>query len=864
MKKNISINLQGLIFHIEEDGYEVLQRYLQDVKAYFSTYRGHEEIVADIEGRIAEIFAARLSSTKQVITFEDVEAVVAKMGRVQDFQQDGQLDDDDDVADTASYGQPLGGGAYAGTSTATAPAPTVVEEPRRLYRDMTNRRVAGVAAGLARYFNINPLWVRLIFIGTLFSPIIGDILGALPAISLLTYVVLWIALPKRFDDRPMPDDDVTRKLFRDTDSGSIGGVAAGLAAYMGIEVAILRIVFVLSIFLGGTGLLLYLILWMVVPPARTLSQKAQMRGEAVTLSGLEQSLRNQGTTPVSNRPVGAFIEELGRAIRPVARVLGTVVRVFVGLMFILIGFGLLMGLLIVAGVAIGLLPESQNIQLGDAPAFAVLAGVPWWFVVSGFLAAGIPVLLLLFSGVGLLVRRWLLNRTLTLLLLGLWMLGIVGSIAGGVRLSQEFQEEGSYTTNRTLGTLAGNTITLDARELDYDWNMQPEILFAPADSGNTIVMTQEARAHGRTLEDATNTARNSIAYRAVLRDSSVVLDNRFSFRPGAIFRDQELDVTLRLPRNKQFRITRDFAHLLDDYNFLNDQRPEDASKHLYRLRGNQLECIDCSAEDFPQPEGEDEEGYEGEFNSDGVRIDVDTDDEDVNIEVDLGDVDEFSTDPADYGDARRSYNEANFSKVEVNGAYHVVLRQGGQYQVQAYGTDRELNQLDVHRNGDELVVRPRRSNLFGNWRRNDGDEVLVEVTLPTLSSLELAGAVKAEATGFNDLNTLNVEQAGASHLRFAGTCKALSLDLAGACKSSLTGQADQLRLEGSGACQVQASEFPVNNAEVELTGVSKARLAVVRQLRTDVSGASQVAYSGNPSNVRNSKSGASKVSRVQE
>ncbi|AYA35942.1 PspC domain-containing protein [Hymenobacter oligotrophus] len=863
MKKNISINLQGLIFHIEEDGYEVLQRYLQDVKAYFSTYRGHEEIVADIEGRIAEIFAARLSSTKQVITFEDVDAVVAKMGRVQDFQQDGQLDDDD-AADTASYGQPLGGGAYAGTATAAAPAATVVEEPRRLYRDMTNRRVAGVAAGLARYFNLNPLWVRLIFIGTLFSPVIGDFVGALPAISLLTYVVLWIALPKRFDDRPMPDDDVTRKLFRDTDNGSIGGVAAGLAAYMGIEVAILRIVFVLSIFLGGTGLLLYLILWMVVPPARTLSQKAQMRGEAVTLSGLEQSLRNQGTTPVSNRPVGAFIEEVGRGVRPVARVLGTVVRVFVGFMFILAGFGLLMGLLIVAGVAVGLLPESQNIQLGNGPAYAVLAGVPWWFVVSGFLAAGIPVLLLLFSGIGLLMRRWLLGRTLTLILLGLWMLGIVGSIAGGVRTSQEFQEEGSYTSTRNLGALPGNTVTLDARRLDYDWDMQPEIIFAAADSGNVIAFTQEVRAHGRTFEDATNTARNSIAYRAVLRDSSVVLDNRFSFRPGAIFRAQELDVTLRLPRNKQFRITPAFAYLLDDYNFLSDKRPDDVSKHLYRLRGSQLECVDCTEADFPKPEDDDDEYYEGEFDSNGVRIDVDTDDEDVNIDVDLGDIDDFSTDPADYGTARRNYTERDFSKVEVNGAYHVVLRQGGEYKVQAYGTERELTQLDVHRNGDELVVRPRNTSLLGNWRRTDGDEVLVEVTLPTLRGLELAGAVKAEATGFEDLGNLEVEQAGASHLRFAGNCNTLSLDLAGACKSSLTGRADQLRIEGSGACEVQAGEFAVNNAEVELTGVSKARLQVVRQLRTDVSGASQVAYSGSPTNVRNSKSGASKVTRVEE
>jgi hypothetical protein len=73
MKKNISINLQGIIFHIEDDGFEVLSRYLHEVKAHFANYQGHEEIVADIEGRIAELFSARLSVNKQVITLTDVE-----------------------------------------------------------------------------------------------------------------------------------------------------------------------------------------------------------------------------------------------------------------------------------------------------------------------------------------------------------------------------------------------------------------------------------------------------------------------------------------------------------------------------------------------------------------------------------------------------------------------------------------------------------------------------------------------------------------------------------------------------------------------------------------------------------------------
>lgn len=868
MKKNISINLQGLIFHIEEDGYEILQRYLQDVKAHFSTFRGHEEIVADIEGRIAEIFAARTSALKQVITYEDVEAMMSKMGRVQDFQNDGALDEDDDAADLGSYGQPVGGGqqAYAGATGPAGPdtVPPALEEPRRLYRDMSNRRVAGVAAGLARYFNVNPLWIRLGFILTLLSPAIGDFVGALPAISILTYVVLWIALPKRYDDnRPFQDDDVTRKLYRDTDNGSVGGVSAGLAHYLGIEVAIVRILFVVLALFGGSGLLLYLILWMVVPPALTLTQKAQMRGEAVTLSGLENSLRNPSQP--ANRPVGAFLEEVARAVRPIARVMGTVVRVFVGMVFLGIGFALLMGLLVLAGVALGWLPDSQNIHLGDAPAFAVLAGVPGWFVLSGFLAAGIPVLLLLFSGVGLIARRWLLGRTLTLVLLGLWMLGIVGSIMGGVRYSQEFQEEGYFTATRNLGSIAGPTAYLDVRVFDYDgsWEMRPGLTLAAADSGNAITLVEDYSAHGRTEAAGAALARTSMSYRAVLRDSTVLLDDQFTFKPGAVFRGQELDLTLRLPRNKRIRLSREFDRLLNDDDFVNGRQPHEASKHTYELVGRQLRCLDCTADDLP--ESEDEDDNDEDIRVGDVRVHVDTDtDDDVRVSVDYDGEVNFSTEPADYGTGSREFRYVDFDDVAVSGAYRVLIRRADNYSVRAYGSERALRELDAESPGDELHLRPRHRGIFNLGARNDAhSRVLVVVEMPSLRQLDLSGAVQAKVTGFDNNEPLSVDQSGASHLSFDGNCRSLSLDMSGACRANLRGRADRLAIDGSGVCQVQAANFAVERADVEFSGASKARLNVQNELRTDISGASEVDYSGNPTSVRNQKTGASRVRRVE-
>src|SRR5271170_5696208 len=86
MKKTLSINVSGIIFHIEEDGYETLRKYLDSINRYFSSFEDSSEILADIESRIAEIFLAKLNEGKQVINAEDVQQLIAIMGNVSDFK----------------------------------------------------------------------------------------------------------------------------------------------------------------------------------------------------------------------------------------------------------------------------------------------------------------------------------------------------------------------------------------------------------------------------------------------------------------------------------------------------------------------------------------------------------------------------------------------------------------------------------------------------------------------------------------------------------------------------------------------------------------------------------------------------------
>ncbi|RYF47196.1 MAG: hypothetical protein EOO39_48670, partial [Cytophagaceae bacterium] len=142
MKKTISINISGVIFHIEEDGYDKLKNYLSTVQQYFSTYEDSQEIVTDIENRIAEKLLAKLKAAdKQVVSLEDVNELVAAMGTVADFEAveeeevlvtNGGRHSATSAGSAQAKGNPASGSA---TTFAPQPNPAVSYEPRRLVRD---------------------------------------------------------------------------------------------------------------------------------------------------------------------------------------------------------------------------------------------------------------------------------------------------------------------------------------------------------------------------------------------------------------------------------------------------------------------------------------------------------------------------------------------------------------------------------------------------------------------------------------------------------------------------------------------------------------------------------------------------------
>ncbi|MCU0384253.1 MAG: PspC domain-containing protein, partial [Cyclobacteriaceae bacterium] len=228
MKKNISINISGIIFHIEEDGYDLLRKYLDSVNRYFASFEDSAEILADIEGRMAEIFLAKLNDTKQVITAEDVNSLMAVMGSVNDFKAAEQ---NEESAKTENAQRPE-------TETNTSYTHTTYSKTqpnnKQLFRDQRRKILGGVCAGLANYFKVDAVWVRLLFVLLLFAY----------GTAVIAYIILWIAVPESLELEEPID---TKKMYRDPEKKVLGGVAAGVAAYFNLDIAIVRILFLISL-----------------------------------------------------------------------------------------------------------------------------------------------------------------------------------------------------------------------------------------------------------------------------------------------------------------------------------------------------------------------------------------------------------------------------------------------------------------------------------------------------------------------------------------------------------------------------------------------------------------------------------------
>ncbi len=288
MKKVININFHGRVVPIEETAYDILKQYVESLRRFFAKEEGRDEIINDIEDRIAELFTETLKKGSTCITDDDVNTIIASMGRPEEFEAE----------ESNVKSQLSGEGTEANTAYETTDAPR-----GRLYRDEADKMLGGVCGGLANYLRIDSSLVRILFAIITFGGF-----GA----GILLYILMWIILPSRSLERNV----IRKRLFRNPEDKVIGGVASGLSAYFNMPVWLPRLIFafplVIGIFtsilrnafwhfdpfpsvvfgsFGGTLFIVYIVLWAVIPEAKSASEKLEMKGEKVDLNTIKNTIQ---------------------------------------------------------------------------------------------------------------------------------------------------------------------------------------------------------------------------------------------------------------------------------------------------------------------------------------------------------------------------------------------------------------------------------------------------------------------------------------------------------------------------------------------------------------------------------------------
>lgn len=611
MKKTISINISGILFHIEEDGYDTLRKYLDAINKHFSSYPDNQEIISDIENRIAEIFLSNLKNNKQVITAENVDNLIKKMGTIADFVsvEDTETEKDQDQETNSSDD------FYKYVTPPNADK----KGYKKLMRSEPKKILGGVCAGIANYFRIDPLWVRLIALLLLFS---GNINGSWSGpgffmfddfrlklsfglFAVVAYIVMWIILPVSYD---YEEDKNIKKLYRNPDDKALGGVASGLAAYFGIEVLWIRLAFVFLTIAGGSGVLIYLILWIITPVAMSITERIKMKGGEITLDNIDSTLK-ENMNPIPPQPestlkkivmtpfrvLGQVIEAIGKALGPLGTFILAIFRIVFGIIVLFIGLTLTVTPIISLAFFFEYLNPNDYLFETNGVPFQLFTGiVPDWLAISSSFLLIIPGIIFMLLGFSVLIKKNLLGNRFGLVAFVIWLLFLGITLFQIPRIASQFKEENWHRISETIPVSEGTMLlTLDTQAEDPDFNEVSLKIEGTADS--LVTLEKEFFSRGKTKAESLENAK-VLGYQVSVLDSIVSFPPGFDYSAMDVFRDQKVNLILKVPYEKPFLMDRSLLDILRNTIYRNGYKSRDVrEKNIWAFNEAGLVCLTCGS-----------------------------------------------------------------------------------------------------------------------------------------------------------------------------------------------------------------------------------------------------------------------------
>ena len=479
-----------------------------------------------------------------------------------------------------------------------------------------------------------------------------------------------------FEDEPKYSKSTSsKKLFRDADDKFLGGVCSGLAHYFGMDVIWMRLLWLVLFFFFGTGFLVYILLWILIPQAETTAEKLQMKGEPVNISNIEKKIREEfqdvssrvknGVNEVSDTVrnsefknkaksgIQEVIDTLGKIILAIFKVFGK----FIGALLIFIASATLIGL-IVAAFSVGSIEilgfEGDFMQY---PPFFFDSILPMWLlVIFMFLAIAIPFVVLFMLGLKILssnVKSF--STTTKLSLLGVWIIAILGLSFAGINFATQTAYDGVHNQTENLPIAALDTLTINMigndslsneKELRRDHNYETvfdndvEKLYSTRVNVD-IKSTDNATAFVKIRKESdgknrltANKDAESIEYKFSLTEKNLLLNGYFLSDLKNKFKDQLIDVTIYLPVNSVVYLDASTQTYLNDVDNVQNIFDGDMPKHYYKMTENGLECMDCDPSIFGDDFKRDNENFNLNIDENGVEIKVNDGNKDAKVKID--------------------------------------------------------------------------------------------------------------------------------------------------------------------------------------------------------------------------------------
>lgn len=388
-----------------------------------------------------------------------------------------------------------------------------------------------------------------------------------------------------------------RRLYRAVDNRYIGGVCSGLGAYFNVDPIVMRILFVVLLFANGIGILAYLILWIAVPGAHTTSQRLEMRGEEVTVSNIERTFRDDNPETKEERAAGltdtpAPAGKSNRQGDAVSQTAGGVLRFLVavlGSFLILAGFFGLLGLISTLVVGQTFLSDWPLVWNNDLQVSGLLnqfissAGASWGLFFTGLLA-GIPLLAMLYVGTKLVFNYKSNNTAIIMGMTGIWLIALIGLVVVTIREASNFKSTSSLSGTETIYPAPGKTLNLllaedkfdDVSEMDWDIDRFKAVmtdnkslllgeprLDIEKSPASDVVLVIKKRARGKSQSEANETIQK-ISYSYQLTDSSITFDPWFMLGENGKWRDQRVDITLKIPEGTSVFLSDEIEEIIHD------------------------------------------------------------------------------------------------------------------------------------------------------------------------------------------------------------------------------------------------------------------------------------------------------------